>query len=95
MPVVAQRERLRQVAGQRLEAAEVPAPAFFVEFQTDAVGPPLVREARDALGKARRFDGIVEIRSESEDLRIWAVASHSGPSYATWRRFHRLRPRAS
>ena len=53
MAVVAQRQRLREVVGQRLEAAEVALPLGVGEgVEPDARGPALVAEAEPVAGKS-------------------------------------------
>ena len=43
MAVIAERQRLGEVVGQRLEAAEMPRPSL-VQVQPDALGPALIEE---------------------------------------------------
>ncbi len=74
--MIAQRQRLGEVFGKRLEPAEVPYPSRVVEFETDAFAPALVEEARSALRKARRLDDVIEVGAEGQDLRVGAVARH-------------------
>jgi hypothetical protein len=66
--VITQRQGLRQVAGQRLEAAEVRDP-FGVRqgFQTDRGGGAIVAKAQDGLGEIRRRDDVVKAVAEGED----------------------------
>ena len=86
VPVIAQRQRLREVVRQRLEAAEMPLPILLAEVQSDAAGPAFVDEAANAFGEGGGLDWIVEISAEIEDCRVgpvgWGVggASQSSPS---------------
>jgi hypothetical protein len=55
VPVVAQRQRLGQAAGQRLEAAEMPDPARLVEMrEADPCGPAIVAEPQPRRRKIGR-----------------------------------------
>ena len=71
--VIAQRQRLRQVVGQRLEAAEMRFPVVIELAEADAIGPALVEEARDRRREARRLDRIVEVRAKLENPRVWTI----------------------
>ena len=63
--VVAQRQRLGQAAGQRLEAAEVGDPVGVVEaVEAEPRRPAVVAEAQAGLGKGGGADRIVELGSE-------------------------------
>ena len=76
MTVVAERERLDEVAGQRLEAAEMRRPPLLIEFQPHPFRPAPIEEARHAFGKHGRLDRVIEIRPELEQLRVGAVGDH-------------------
>src|SRR5690349_1510755 len=60
VPVITERQRLRQIVRQRLEPAEMPRPAFLVQLEADAFGPALIDETRDTFGEARRLDSVVK-----------------------------------
>ena len=63
--VVAQRQRLGEAAGQRLEAGEAGDPGGVVEaVEADPRRPAVVAEAQPRLGEGGRADGIVELRAE-------------------------------
>ena len=74
MAVVAQGQRLGEVVGKRLEAAEMGYPARRGEFEPNMLGRAMVEEARDRLGKFRRIDRIVEFGPEAEDLGVGPVS---------------------
>jgi hypothetical protein len=80
MPVVAKRQRLGQVAGQRLEAAEMRRPLFVSKLQPDPLGRAAVEEARLAFGKSRRLDRVVELGPERQDLRVGPLRNHCASS---------------
>ena len=77
MAVIAQRERLRQVAGQRLEAPEMARSiARRVRLvQPDRGGPAIVAEAQARAREIGRRDRIGQPVGRAQDLRIGAVAS--------------------
>jgi hypothetical protein len=65
--VVTQRERSGEISGKRLEAAEMTRPRGFAHLaKPDAVRRAVVQEARNAFGKVRRFDRIVEVAAERQ-----------------------------
>ena len=68
--VIAQRQRLGQIAGKRLEAREMRFPLDAA--QPDPIGPAVIEEARDRGGKVGRGDGIVKSRPKLKDglLRV-------------------------
>ena len=58
MAVVAQRQRLREIVGQRLEAAEMADPLLVVERgEADRFGRAVVAEPRIACGKSAGSTG--------------------------------------
>ena len=62
--VIAQRQRLGEVAGQRLEARQMGDPLRLgPAAKTDPLRPPPIDKARHRRGKRRGRDGIVEIRA--------------------------------
>src|SRR5690606_7995630 len=68
MAVIAQRQRLGQAAGQRLEAAEMRDPLFVAErIEADAGRRAIVAETQDRPGDARSRYGIVECLAGGED----------------------------
>jgi len=74
MAVVAQRERVLEVRGQRRERREVPLPLRGVErAQADALRPGLIAEAEDVLRKARRGDDVEELGPKLGEARGRAV----------------------
>ena len=63
--MIAQRQRLREGARQRLEAAEMRDPLLVAEgVEPDARRPALVAMAQDVLRKGGRRDDVVEELAE-------------------------------
>ena len=54
----------------------MPRPILFVEIEANALGPAAIDEARNAFGKARRLDRIVEVGPVRQDLRVGPLAGH-------------------
>ncbi len=78
--VIAERERLRQAAGQRREAGEMRDPVGIAQaLEADRRRGAVVPEAEDRLRKVGGADGIVELRTEGGDGRL-AVEDHAGNS---------------
>ena len=63
------------------------ARALLIDFESDPLGPSLVEKARNALGKARRLDRIVEIVPERDDFWIGPITGHLHSSGARLRGF--------
>src|SRR6185369_5157653 len=76
MAVITQRQRLRQVVGQRAEPAEMRGPALFTELKPDPQRSAAVEKARRASREFRDLDRVVEITTELEDFRIGAILGH-------------------
>ena len=84
VPVIAQRQRLREVPRQRLEAAEMPRPSRFVQAaEPDAVGGSPIQISRLALGEVRRLDRIEEVAAEAEERRIGQAMRRFSSASAT------------
>ena len=77
MAVIAKRQRLGEVVGQRFKAAEMPRPSL-VEMQPDALGPTLIQKTWCAIGEPRRLDRIVEFAAERQECRIGPITAHRG-----------------
>ena len=72
--VVAQRQRLRQVVGQRGKAAEMRAPRLVAQPpQTHRRGMGTVAEAQQRFGKVRARHRIADPAGQPEDARIGAI----------------------
>ena len=72
--VIAQRQRLREVVRQRLEAAEMADPLLVAQpVEPDRRRRAVVAEAQDRLREIGRRDRIVEIVAELEDRRFGPV----------------------
>ena len=90
--VIPQRQRLRQVAGQGSEPAEVIQPALVRQLaKPHGAGPAIVAEAQDMarelcrrhrIGKELRHVGNCRVRRVISRLRFAAHPSISGPSMA-------------
>jgi hypothetical protein len=82
MAVVAQRQRLPEAAGQRLEPPEVRDPFLIRQpVEPEAGRPALVADAQGVLREVRRIDDVVEIRAEAGVLGrgfIGRSGRHSG-----------------
>ena len=90
--VVAQRQRLRQVAGERLEAGEVRLPLGVGErVETDGGGVSLVAEAEHTPGERGRRDLVGEAFAELLDVRRGAVAIGRGASGAAFAQGSKVR----
>ena len=70
MAVIAQRQRRREVVGQRLEAPEMTDPGLVVQLaEADCRCPAIVAVPQDRLRKIRRFDGVVKGVAQRGDGR--------------------------
>ena len=79
MAVVAERQRGRKVARQRLEPPEVRLPLAGIQRpEPDALGPALVAEAERAPGKACGGDLVVELLAERGVPRGGVIARGDG-----------------
>ncbi len=74
MPVIAQGERPGQVLRKRREGGEVGKPLLARQVvEADFAGGAVIAEAEGLLRKRRRFDRIVEGRTQREDRRVGFV----------------------
>ena len=79
MAVVAQGQRLRQAAGQRLEAAEMADPLGIAQpVQPHLRGGAIIAEAQDRLREGGRRHRIIEIRAKRGDGGFGCEGGHGG-----------------
>lgn len=72
--MIAQRQRLGEIAGQAGEAAEVREPGLVVQpVEADRRSPAVVAEAQHGPREVRRGDGIGQPVGELDNLGIGAV----------------------
>jgi hypothetical protein len=76
MAVIAQRQRLREIVGQRLETGEMAQPLGVAQpAEAHRCRPALVAEAELLTREIRRSDGIGQPGSEGQDSGIGPVGS--------------------
>ena len=75
MAVIAQRERLRQIAGQRGKAAEMRDPLRIAQpVEADLGRGAIVAQAQPRFGEIRRADSIAQPVRQRRDTRIGMIA---------------------
>ena len=77
MAVIAQRQRLCEVVGERLEAAKMCSALGLAQpVQPNARCPPIVEKAGHGLREVRWNDGIIKVRAERQNFEFGSIVGH-------------------